>query len=119
MKENESISYIEFASQNLEQTKQFFTQAFGWSFQDFGDEYIAFSNQGLNGGFFKSNLSSSTRNGASLVVLYSNGLSMTQDKIKKAGGIIIKPVFSFPGGFRFHFQEPGGNELAVWSENNT
>jgi len=118
MNEHGKINYVEFPSTNLEETKKFFSQVFGWSFQDFGSEYSVFSNQGINGGFYQSDLSSSTRNGAALIVFYSDSLKATQEKIKKAGGSILKPAFSFPGGFRFHFSEPGGNEFAVWSETN-
>ena len=106
-------------SKDIQATKRFFNQAFGWSFQDFGPEYAAFSNQGIDGGFCKSELSSSTKNGAALVVLYSQNLEQTQEKIKNANGMIVKPIFSFPGGRRFHFTEPGGNEFAVWSEENS
>ncbi len=91
-------------------------QAFGWSFQDFGPEYSAFSNQGMDGGFFKSELSSSTDNGAALIVFYSQDIEASLSKIEKANGVIVKTIFSFPGGRRFHFKEPSGNEFAVWSE---
>ncbi|MCW8931664.1 MAG: VOC family protein [Gammaproteobacteria bacterium] len=116
---HEKINYVEFPSTNLEETKRFFTQVFGWEFKDFGPEYTAFSDQGLNGGFYQSDLFSSTNNGASLIVFYSEGIQATQKKIEKAGGTITKPIFSFPGGVRFHFSEPSGNEFAVWSENNS
>jgi len=116
MNEHEKINYVEFPSQDIQATKDFFSQAFGWSFQDFGPEYSAFSNQGIDGGFYKSELSSSTDNGAALIVLYSQDIEETQTKIEKAKGIIVKPIFSFPGGRRFHFKEPSGNEFAVWSE---
>ncbi len=68
--------------------------------------------------FFRSDLASSTANGAALVVLYSRDLEATQANIERAGGLIVKPVFAFPGGRRFHFTEPSGNELAVWSDIN-
>ncbi len=68
MNKHEKINYVEFPSTNIEETKKFFTQVFGWSFQEFGSEYIAFSNQGINGGFYKSDLRSSTSNGAALIV---------------------------------------------------
>ena len=116
MNEHEKINYVEFPSKNVQATKEFFSQVFGWSFQDFGPEYSAFSNQGIDGGFFKSELSSSTKNGAALIVFYSQQLEATQTKIEAAGGIITKPTFSFPGGRRFHFTEPGSNEFAVWSD---
>ncbi len=116
MNEHEKINYIELPAKDLNATKEFFTQVFGWSFQDFGAEYSAFSNQGIDGGFFKSNLTSSTSNGAALIVFYSIDLEATQEKVKKENGIIVKPVFPFPGGHRFHFTEPSGNEFAVWSD---
>jgi len=119
MSEHEKINYVEFPTRDLQATKDFFSQTFEWSFQDFGPEYSAFSNQGIDGGFFKSELCSSTNNGAALIVFYSNNIEATQEKIEKANGTIVKPVFSFPGGHRFHFTEPGGNEFAVWSDKNS
>jgi len=116
MPEHEKINYVEFPAKDIEATKAFFTAAFGWSFVDYGPEYTAFSNEGLDGGFFKSDLSVSTQNGSALIVFYSKGLENTQSKIEKAGGKIIKPIFSFPGGRRFHFGDPNGNEFAVWSD---
>ena len=116
MNEHEKINYVEFPAKDIPATKDFFAQAFGWSFQDFGPDYSAFSDQGLDGGFFKSDLSSSTSHGAALIVLYSKDIESTQAKIEKANGSIVKPVFSFPGGRRFHFTEPSGNEFAVWSD---
>lgn len=116
MNEHEKINYVEFPAVNIGQTKEFFKQAFGWSFEDFGPEYSAFSNQGLDGGFYKSELKSSTDNGSALIVFYSANLEATLKKIEKAGGVIIKPIFSFPGGRRFHFTDPSGNEFAVWSD---
>ena len=118
MNEHEKINYVEFPAKDLQATKNFFTQVFGWLFEDFGPEYTAFSNQGIDGGFFSSDLESSTRNGGALIVFYSQDIEATQDKIEQAGGVIIKPIFSFPGGRRFHFAEPSGNEFAVWSDIN-
>ncbi|NQV70181.1 MAG: VOC family protein [Pseudohongiella sp.] len=116
MNAHEKISYVEFPAKDIQKTKTFFTDAFGWSFEDFGPDYISFSNQGIDGGFFKADLCSTTNNGAALVVLYSKDLETTQDKIEKANGVIVKEIFPFPGGRRFHFTEPSGNEFAVWSE---
>ncbi|MET0105671.1 MAG: VOC family protein [Sedimenticola sp.] len=113
---HEKINYVEFPASDLEQTKRFFAEAFDWSFQDFGPDYTAFSDQGLDGGFYRADLASSAANGAALIVLYSRDLEETQRKIELAGGSIVKPIFAFPGGRRFHFTEPGGNELAVWSD---
>ena len=116
MNEHEKINYVEFPSKDIQATKEFFIQVFGWSLQDFGPEYSAFSNQGIDGGFFKSELSASTANGGALIVFYSQDLEKTQAKIKAADGIVVKAIFSFPGGRRFHFTEPSGNEFAVWSD---
>lgn len=116
MNEHEKLNYVEFPSSDLQSTKAFFKKAFNWSFVDYGPEYTAFSGQGLDGGFFRANLHSSTDNGAALLVFYSDNLEGTLAKVTEAGGKIIKPIFSFPGGRRFHFTEPSGNEFAVWSE---
>lgn len=116
MNQHEKLNYVEFPSCNLSATKVFFEAVFDWSFVDYGPEYTAFSDQGLDGGFYRSDLVSSTDKGAALLVFYSSDLEATLAKVVKAGGTINKPVFSFPGGRRFHFVEPGGNEFAVWSD---
>ena len=116
MNRHEKLNYVEFPSADLNATKAFFKKAFNWSFVDYGPDYSAFSGQGLDGGFFKANLCSSTSNGAALLVFYSHNLEATLTKVSEAGGEIVKPIFSFPGGRRFHFTEPSGNEFAVWSE---
>jgi predicted enzyme related to lactoylglutathione lyase len=113
---HEKMNYVEFPAKDLAATKAFFESAFGWSFTDYGPEYTAFENQGLDGGFFQADLASSTEKGAALIVFYSNQLEATLAKVEKAGGSILKPIYSFPGGRRFHFTEPSGNEFAVWSE---
>lgn len=116
MNENEKINYVEYPAKDIQATKRFFEAAFGWSFEDFGPEYAAFSNQGLDGGFFRSERASTTENGGALVIFYSQNIELTEEKVKKAGGVISKEIFSFPGGRRFHFFEPSGNEFAVWSD---
>ena len=116
MTQNNKINYIEIPAQNIAATKAFFSDVFGWSFEDYGSEYCSFTGQGVDGGFFKSDLVVTTKNGSPLIVLYSNDLEATQNKIEQAGGKIIKPTFSFPGGRRFHFSDPNGNEFAVWSQ---
>ncbi len=115
MSKREMINYVEFPASNIPATKAFFEQAFSWSFVDYGPEYTAFSNSGIDGGFYKSVLVSSTVNGASLLVLLSDDLERTEQKVINSGGIISQAIFAFPGGRRFHFIEPSGNELAVWS----
>ncbi len=116
MDKHESINYVEFPANNLPATKEFFEKVFGWSFEDYGPEYSAFVDPGLAGGFYKSEKHSATEKGSALIVFYSNDLEATQTKVEEAGGKIIKPIFSFPGGRRFHFTEPSGNEMAVWSD---
>jgi len=115
MSQHEVINYVEFPAKNIPATKAFFELAFTWSFVDYGPEYSAFSHAGIDGGFFQSELVSNTANGACLLVLLSDDLEETRLKVKKAGGTITQEIFSFPGGRRFHFTEPSGNELAVWS----
>lgn len=116
MPQHEKIDYVEFPASDLDATKAFFGKVFGWSFQDYGPEYTAFSNAGLEGGFFKSALKAHTATGSALIVLYSNDLEATRSKVVEGGGSIAKDIFSFPGGRRFHFIEPSGNEWAVWSD---
>jgi len=113
---HEKMNYVELPAKDLAGTKAFFESVFGWSFVDYGPEYTAFENQGLDGGFFKSDLASSTEKGAALIVFYSNQLEATLAKVETAGGSILRPIYSFPGGRRFHFTEPSGNEFAVWGE---
>ena len=116
MTEHEKINYVEFPSRDLDRTKAFFSTVFGWSFADYGPEYCAFANQGLNGGFYKSDLVASTQNGSALIVFYSGELEQTQAKVTEAGGSITKATFNFPGGRRFHFADPNGNVYAVLSD---
>jgi predicted enzyme related to lactoylglutathione lyase len=116
MNHHEKLNYVEFAANDLTATKAFFQKAFNWTFADYGPEYIAFSNEGLDGGFFKADMTSTTDKGGALLVFYSNALEETLAKVEKAGGKVNKAIFSFPGGRRFHFTEPSGNEFAVWGE---
>ncbi len=114
--EHEKINYVELPATDLTAVKEFFSQVFGWRFVDYGPEYAAFSNAGIDGGFYQSTLSASTQTGSALIVFYSNALEETQHKIENHGGTILKPIFAFPGGRRFHFSDPAGNEFAVWSD---
>ena len=115
MNQHEKINYVEFPSKNLEVTKRFYASALSWSFLDYGPDYCAIEDGGLDGGFYKSDLQSTTESGSVLVVLFSDDLEATQRKIEASGGKIVKNIFDFPGGRRFHFTDPSGNELAVWS----
>lgn len=113
---HEKINYLEFPSRDLTVTKQFFSTVFDWKFTDYGPEYTAFSNAGLDGGFFLSDKVVATEAGSALVVMYSRDLEDTQSRVCDAGGSIVQAIFSFPGGRRFHFTDPNGNEYAVWSD---
>jgi uncharacterized protein len=114
MPAHEKLNYVEYPANDLAATKAFFQAAFGWSFEDYGPAYTAFSGQGLDGGFFQSELAARTEQGSALLVFYSDDLEATLAKVVAAGGQIVKPIFPFPGGRRFHFAEPSGNEFAIW-----
>lgn len=116
MPAHEKINYIELPARDLAQVQQFFMQAFGWEFIDYGNDYTAFSNQGLDGGFYRSDKSSCTDTGAALVVFYSADIASTERKIVAAGGAVTTATYAFPGGRRFHFSDPSGNEYAVWTD---
>lgn len=116
MAQHEKINYVEFPAKDITAVKAFFTAVFGWNFTDYGPDYSAFTDEGIDGGFFTSELTSSTSQGSALIVFYSTTLEQTQAKIERYGGTIIQAIFSFPGGRRFHFSDPNGNEYAVWSD---
>lgn len=116
MKATGKINYLEIPSRDIQATKRFFSAAFGWTFVDYGPDYVAIENAGLDGGFFKTDKVATTANGSVLVVLYSAELNDTLEQVKAAGGVIVQDIFEFPGGRRFHFSDPSGNEFAVWSE---
>ncbi len=113
MKEHHHINYIEFTARDLPKIKDFYNKAFGWQFADYGPDYVAFTDGVLEGGFA---LRSKPEKTNPLVILYSKNLEESQKTIEACGGVIVKPIFDFPGGKRFHFTDPAGNELAVWSE---
>ena len=112
---NNTINYIELPLLKKAETQQFYKQVFGWEFTDWGPNYIGFSKAGINGGFNGESGVQPTAPGV-LLVLYVRDLDKTLDKITQAGGKIVQAIYEFPGGRRFHFQDPNGNELAVWSE---
>jgi len=115
MPTNNHIDYIEFKANDLGAIKQFYSSVFGWKFTDYGENYTSFASSGLNGGFEYTD--EPIVNGA-LIVLSHDNLDEVQQKVEAAGGVIKVPIFSFPGGKRFQFLDPSGNELAVWTEIN-
>lgn len=108
------IDYIEFVVTDMAESKRFYEAAFDWKFNDYGPDYAGIQGLGREIGGFRLDTEMSV--GGPLVVLYSNHLEMTLTKVREAGGRIVKEPFGFPGGRRFHFLDPSGNELAVWSE---
>ena len=108
--------YIELPGSDLEATKAFFSGLLDWKFVDYGPEYTSFSDGRLGGGFYKSDNTASVASGSALVVIYVADLETTRDRVSSLGGTITKDIFSFPGGRRFHFEDPNGNEMACWSE---
>ena len=106
------IDNIEFNVADIARSKAFYGQAFGWSFTDYGPAYAAFD-QGLEGGF---DTGSAPHDVPPLVVLYARDLEAMLDRVTAAGGEITAPIYAFPGGRRFHFQDPAGTAMAVWSE---
>jgi predicted enzyme related to lactoylglutathione lyase len=110
-----SINYIELPLADVEATKAFYGRVFGWTFHDYGPDYQSFSGAAVDGGFNREAVASAPGSGV-LVVLYSNDLEATLKAARSAGARILKEPFSFPGGRRFHFVDPNGTEIAVWSE---
>ena len=107
------IDYIELPATDIPGTKRFYSAAFGWKFTDYGPEYTSFEDGRTSGGFTTQTPAPAR---GLLLVLYSADLVAAQKRIRDAGGSIVKETYSFPGGRRFHFTDPNGNELAVWSE---
>lgn len=115
---DQRIDYVEFTVDDIARSRDFYGKAFGWSFKAYGPSYCEFNDGRLTGGFaLAGDGGSAGRAGGPLVILYADDLSETQRRIEEAGGSIVKPIFSFPGGRRFHFADPDGYQLAVWSEN--
>ena len=113
MREDGKVDYVELPGGDLGAVKAFYGRAFGWTFVDYGPDYAAFD-QGLDGGFQSGGDEGAVNK--PLVILYAHDLEAMEAKVRDAGGTITRAIFSFPGGRRFHFTDPAGNELAVWSE---
>ncbi len=113
-----TLDYIELPVDNVAAAKDFYGQAFGWSFTDYGPEYAGIQHPtesgeevgGLNGAGVDG-----PRGAGPLVQLYSDDLDASVTAVEQAGGAITVPPFEFPGGRRFHFTDPAGNQLGVWS----
>ena len=113
MRKTGKLDYLELSAGGaIDSVKAFYASVFGWSFTDYGPGYAAFD-EGLEGGFDANRSSEPTK---PLPVLFSENLEETLEAVEAAGAIVLRPIFSFPGGRRFHFADPAGNELAVWGE---
>ena len=110
-----TIDYVEFAAPDLDASKTFYSEVFGWTFNDYGSDYAGIQaphGDGESGGLSRHGTAGS---GLPLVIIYSDGLDATVEAVRTSGGRVTEAPYAFPGGRRFHFTDPGGNELAVWS----
>ena len=115
MSTNNTINYIEFPLKDTDGTKSFYSSVFGGQFQEWGPDYLSFSGAGVDGGFNREQRPAGPGTGP-LVVLYADDLESTRDAVKSTGISLSREIFEFPGGRRFHFVDPNGNEVAVWSK---
>lgn len=112
-----SIDYVELTATDLERTKRFYAEAFGWEFTDYGPGYAGIHPRGGTGpepGGIA--LGEPAGTGGPLVLLFSADLGRTVAAVEAAGGRVVQGPYAFPGGRRFHFRDPSGNELGVWAE---
>jgi predicted enzyme related to lactoylglutathione lyase len=111
-----TIDYVEIPSRDVAISREFFTQLLGWTFTDYGPDYTSFEDGRISGGFYKSDKSSRVEAGGALVVIYAESLERAKADVIRLGASITRDIFSFPGGRRFQFTEPGGSEFSIWSD---
>lgn len=116
MPKDKKVDYIELPAADFTAQQTFFESVFDWKFTSYGPEYHAFTDDQIDGGFYKSNAQSLVSNGAALIIFYALDLEAVEAKVAAAGGVVSTSVFDFPGGRRFHFTDPHGNEYAVWTD---
>ncbi len=116
MPADKTVNYVEFPAVDLAAVRKFYESNFGWKFTEYGDDYLAFNDGAFDGGFFRSESKSQTSSGSVLVVIYANDLEAVYAQLEDSGTKITLEITSFPGGRRFQFLDPNGNELAVWSD---
>ncbi|NNF17487.1 MAG: VOC family protein [Gammaproteobacteria bacterium] len=112
----DTVDYVEIAVPDVQISRRFFEQLFSWKFTDYGPDYTAFDDGRLNGGFRTRDTGIQNATNDVLVVFYTRDLEAMVQKVEQLGGTICKPIFSFPGGRRFHFRGPDQIEYALWSE---
>lgn len=113
MSHEHKLHYLQFSTNDMAKTQAFYSQAFGWSFTDYGPSYAGFENE--TGGFELFSDEEHTPARSPLVVLFAPDLEAAEAKVRSSGGRIVQDIYAFPGGRRFHFRDPADNELAVWS----
>lgn len=116
MPADQKINYLELPARDLDAVQAFYQAAFDWRFTAYGPDYRAFNDGSMDGGFYRAPLESTASQGAALIVLFAKDLEATRATVVRSGGQVVKDIFAFPGGRRFHFTDPNGNELAVWSD---
>ena len=110
------IDYVEIPAKDPAKSQAFFVAPFGWKFHDYGPDYCSFKDGRLSGGFYRADVTAARDKGSPLIVFYKQDLAAASARVTELGGTITKDVFSFPGGSRFHFTDPNGNEFAIWSD---
>tara|TARA_R110002111_G_scaffold182052_1_gene247569 strand:+ start:251 stop:604 length:354 start_codon:yes stop_codon:yes gene_type:complete len=116
MNRENTIDYIEIPASDPALVRDFFEKLFCWTFEDYGPDYCSFNDGRMAGGFYRADSHAAVAAGSVLVVFYNDDLEAAVQRVTVAGGRISKEIFTFPGGRRFHFQDPCGNEYAIWSE---
>ena len=115
MSTHHHFNYIELPSTDNAVMKAFYGSVFGWTFEDWGETYVAIHGAGIDGGFDAAAGARAPSDQGALVILISDDLAASETAVTQAGGSISVPAYGFPGGRRFHFKDPSGNELAVWT----
>ena len=114
MRNEGRIDYVEIAATDIDKTRAFLEQLFGWQFQEWGPDYFSFNDGRLDGGLRRAE--EPLPAGGVLLVFYSQDLERDYERVKELGATISQEIFEFPGGRRFHFTDPDGHELAIWSD---
>lgn len=113
MRNEGRIDYVEIAAKDIDRTRAFLEQLFGWQFQEWGPDYFSFNDGRLDGGLRRAG--EAVPDSAVLLVFYSEDLERDYERVKELGATISQEIFEFPGGRRFHFVEPAGTEFAIWA----
>lgn len=116
MSDHHHFNYVELPTTDMAAMKAFYTTVFGWDYVDYGPSYAAITGAGMDGGFDADASARKPSDQGALIVIYSDDLEASEKAVSSAMGVITVPIFTFPGGRRFHFKDPSGNELAVWTK---